>query len=541
MADDRAKEIIKEQEREEQKASNFRNLYQEVADHMLPRENQIIGVRTPGEDKSQQIFDPTAMLDLQDMASGLSAAFFPPGELAFGLTVKNKQLAVRDNIKRYLALASEIAHEELFASNFMLQLNETLSSLIGFGTGNLFSEWKFGLNFKDWDVSFYTIKENSAGLIDTVIMKFLLTARQAVQQFGDNAGVKVIEDSKNPERESEKYDFIHRIGPRGERNRNFTDNLNMPIESIFVNVKELHTVEEGGFREMPSAVARWKKSSNEVWGRGQGTVALSITKELQQMHADLVECGNKWNNPPRQSLAGAVEGRVDVRPGANNIVTQIDAIKALDQGVRGSFPISKDILEFVQAIVHRIFFVDVFAPLENLKGDRRTTLEIRERITQTVKKLASPLYRLQSELFTPVIDRSVLLLIRNGIIPQPPPELVGQNFGIEYLSIFALALRDQQSVAFQQFASLVVELNQVFPGAKDTLNMDRALPDIAHTFGLKTDHLSTPEEIQEAREIRREVLEAKRLMEAAQVAGQAYPGSTKAPEAGSPAEALIGT
>ena len=86
MPDEKAKEIIREQEREEQKAANFRNLYQQVADHMLPRENQIIGVRTPGEDKSQQIIDPTAMLDLQDMASGLSAAFFPPGELAFGLT-----------------------------------------------------------------------------------------------------------------------------------------------------------------------------------------------------------------------------------------------------------------------------------------------------------------------------------------------------------------------------------------------------------------------------------------------------------------------
>lgn len=541
MADDRAKEIIKEQEREEQKASNFRNLYQEVADHMLPRENQIIGVRTPGEDKSQQIFDPTAMLDLQDMASGLSAAFFPPGELAFGLTVKNRQLAVRDNIKRYLALASEIAHEELFASNFMLQLNETLSSLIGFGTGNLFSEWKLGLNFKDWDVSFYVIRQSSSGLVDTVIMKFPLTARQAVQEFGDNAGAKVIEDSKNPERESEEYDFIHRIGPRGERNRNFTDNLNMPIESIFVNVKEQSTVEEGGFPEMPNAVARWKKSSNEVWGRGQGTVALSITKELQQMHADFVECGNKWNNPPRQSLAGAVEGRVDVRPGANNIVTQVDAIKALDQGIRGNFPITKDMLEFTQGIVHRIFFVDVFAPLENLKGDRRTTLEIRERITQTVKKLASPLYRLQSELFTPVIERSVLLLIRNGVIPQPPPELIGQNFGIEYLSIFALALRDQQTVAFQQFASMVTELNPVFPGAKDTLNMDRALPDIAHTFGLKTDHLSTPEEIAATREQRRIDLAEQKALQVAQVAGQAYPGSTKAPEAGSPAEALIGT
>ncbi len=538
MADERAKEIIKEQEREETKAANFRNLYQEVADHMLPRENQIIGVRTPGEDKSQQIFDPTAMLDLQDMASGLSAAFFPPGELAFGVTVKDRAVASIDRVKRYLALVAQIAHDELFASNFMLQLNETLSSLIGFGTGNLFSEWKLGLNFKDWDVSFYTIKQNSAGIVDTVITKFPLTARQAIQEFDDAAGEKVLEDSKNPEKESDKFEFIHRIGPRKERNRQFTDSLNMPVESIFVNVKEQLIVEEGGFEEMPNAVARWKKSSNEVMGRGQGTVALSITKELQQMHSDFVECGNKWNNPPRQSLANAVEGQVDVRPGANNIVTQIDAIKALDQGIRGNFPITKDMLEFTQGIIHRIFFVDVFAPLANLPGDRRTTLEIRERIKQAVKKLAGPIYRLQSELFTPVITRSILLLIRNGVIPPPPAELKGRGFGIEYVSELALAMRDQQARAFIQFATLVTELDTVFPGAKDIVNIDRSLPDIAFTFGLKVDHLSTEEEITVARDARRIALEKRQVLEAAQVAGQAYGQTTKAPEEGSLAGAL---
>ena len=540
MADERAKEIIKEQQREETKAANFRNLYQEVADHMLPRENQIIGVRTPGEDKSQQIFDPTAMLDLQDMASGLSAAFFPPGELAFGLTVKDRKLA--NTHKRYLALASQIAHDELFASNFMLQLNETLSSLIGFGTGNLFSEWKLGLNFKDWDVSFYTIKQNNAGLIDTVILKYPLTARQAVQEFGEeNVGEKVMDSFKNPEKETDKFDFIHRIGPRRERNRNFTDSLNLPIESIFVNVEEQSIVDEGGFEEFPNAVPRWKLSSNEVWGRGQGTVALSITKMLQQLHADFIEAGNKWNNPPRQTLAGAVEGQVDVRPGANNIVTQIDAIKALDQGIRGNFPINKEILEFIQNIIHRIFFVDVFAPLANLPGDRRTTLEIRERIKQAVKKLAGPIYRLQTELFTPTITRSVLLLIRNGVIPRLPAELEGKSFGIEYVSELALAMRDQQSRAFIQFADLVSALDPVFPGAKDIINIDRSLPDIGFTFGIKAEHLSTPEEIEAAREQRRIDQAEQKALQMVQVAGQAYPGSTKAPEAGSPAEALIGT
>lgn len=549
MADERAKEVIKEQEREEQKASNFRNLYQEVADHMLPRENQIIGVRTPGEDKSKQIFDPTAMLDLQDMASGLSASFFPPGELAFGLTVKDRAIANIDSVKRYLALAAQITHDELFASNFMLQLNETLSSLIGFGTGNLFSEWSLGLNFKDWDVSFYTIKQNSAGLVDTVILKYPLTARQAVQEFGlDNVGEKILKAFKELKTKSKRFIFIHRVGPRMERNQRFTDFLNMPWESLYVAVEEEIIIKgidpkgrynEGGFEEFPYSVPRWKKSSNEKYGRGQGTIALSVSKELQQMHADLIECGNKWNNPPREILSNAVEGQVDVRPGAANLVSQMNSIKALDDGMRGSFPITKDSLEFLQDIIHRIFFVDVFAPLANLPGDRRTTVEIRERVKQAMKKLAGPIYRLQSELFTPVITRSVLLLIRNGVIPPPPPELQGRGFGIEYISELALAMRDQQSRAFVQFAGLVSELDAVFPGAKDIVNIDRALPDIAFTFGMKVEHLSTEEEIAATREARQEQLQTQQALEAAQAGSQAYGQTTKSPEEGSPAEALM--
>jgi hypothetical protein len=542
MADERAIQVIKEQEREEQNASNFRNLYQEVADHMLPRENQIIGVRTPGEDKSKQILDPTAMLDLQDMVSGLSAAFFPPGELAFGLTVKDRQLANVDIVKRYLALASQITHDELFASNFMLQLNETLSSLIGFGTGNLFSEWVAGtgLNYKDWDISFYTIKQNSLGLVDTVILKYPLTARQAVQEFGDDVGEKVLAAFKNPDTVSKVFPFIHRVGPREERNRSLTDFLNMPVESLYVNVDEQILVDKGGFDEFPNAVPRWKKSSNEKYGRGQGTIALSVSKELQQMHNDFVECGNKWNNPPREVLDAAVEGRVDVRPGASNRVTQMNSIKSLDDGIKGNFPITKDMLEFIQDIAHRIFFVDVFAPLANLPGDRRTTVEIRERVKQAVKKLAGPIYRLQSELFTPVITRSVLLLIRNGVIPQPPVELQGRGFGIEYISELALAIRDQQSQAFIQFADLVSALDPVFPGAKDIINIDRALPDIGFTFGMKVEHLSTQEEIEEIRRVRAEQLAEQKAKELAQIAAQGYGQTTKAPEEGSLAEIVTG-
>lgn len=532
-----AEEIIALQSTEESKASNFRNLYQEVANYMLPRENQITLKQTPGKDKSKNIYDPTAMLDLQDMVSGLSAAFFPPGQQSFGVTVYDRQIKNLDHVKRYLSLATQITHDELFVSNFMLQLNETLSSLVGFGTGNLYSEWSKdiqGLNFKDWDVSFYVIKESAQGKTDTVILKYPLTARQAVQEFGDKAGEKVLEAAKDLKKESDVFDFIHIVRPRIERNRMLIDTLNAPIESLFVNVKEKIIVDEDGFYELPYAVPRWMKSSSEKYGRGQGTVILSCVKELQQMHSDLIECGNKFNNPPKEVLQD-YEGIVKTTPGALNWVRTMGSIKAIEQNALGNFPITKDIIELLQGISHRAFFVDVFAPLANLPGDRRTQLEIIERVKQAMKKLALPVYRLQSELFAPVIKRCVLLLIRNGRIPSPPSELQGQDFGIEFIGELALAMQDQQSRAFQQFAGLVTNLDPVFPGAKDILSIDRALPDVASSFGVKAEHLSTPEEIEAQRAERAADAQQIALMQAAQVAGKAYSDTSKKAEEGSPA------
>lgn len=528
-------------EEEESKASNFRNLYQQVANLMFPRENQITTKTAPGMDKSRDIYDPTAMLDLQDMVSGLSNAFFPPGRQAFGITVRNRSLAERDAVKRWLSLATQIAHDELYDSNFMLQLNETLCSLVGFGTGNLYSEWDdklLGLNFRDWDVALYTIKENSLGMVDTVILKFVFSARQAVEKFA-SPGPMVLEKAGELRTESEKFPFIHVVRPRIERNVMLCDNLNYPFESVYVNAKEKIVINEGGFEEMPFAVPRWQKTSSEKYGRGQGTVALSAVKELQQMHKDLVECGQKHNDPPREVLQH-FDGTVRVTPGAVNIVQEKGTIRALEQQLLGNFPITEKIIAMQQEIVHRAFFTDVFAPLANLTGDRRTTLEIMERVKQAMKKLALPVYRLQSELFSPVITRSVLLLIRNGRIPPPPAELQGQRFGIEFLGELALAMRDQQARAFQQFAMLTANLDPVFPGAKDVVNIDRAMPDIATSFGVKAEHLSTKEEIDAVRQERAQLAAAQMATEAAKTMAEGYQKTSKAPESGSLAESLTG-
>jgi hypothetical protein len=542
MADEKAQQIIRMQQHEEFKVVSFRNLYQQVADLIYPVENQITSKKTPGEDKSLDIRDPTAVFALDDMVAGLIGTWIPSGQNFFGIKVKDREIGEIDRVKRWLALATAITHDEMFESNFVLQLHDTVKALGAFGTGNLYSEWDnktLGLNYKDWHVSTYTIKQNSKGQVDTVILKYELTARQASDEF-KNPGEQVWKDVDNSESESKLHTFIHIIRPRIKRNVQFVDNLNMPFESVFVNVKEQLTVEEGGFEELPNAVPRWEKSSTEKYGRGRGTVMLSVVKELQQMHLDFIECGNRWNNPPRWVIDNNIEGEVSNSPNALNHVTEANSLGALDQISLGSFPISKEMLEFQQEIINKGFYKDIFVQLAQLKGDRRTTVEIEARLKEGLRRLVSPVARMESELFTPVITRSVLLLIRNGRIPYPPPELRGQQFGIEYMGELAMAMRQYQARAFNQFASLVVGLEPSFPDAKDIISMDRALPDIGLTYGLKVEHLSTPEEIAAKRQARQQEVQQQKQLQLAQTGGKAYSDTSKKAEEGSPAAELQG-
>ena len=431
-----AEEIIRLRDVQKTQQENFRTLWQQTADLIFPRQNQITNIQSPGVDKTTKIYDTTAIMDSQEMASGLSTTLMPEGQKFFGLTVRDKEINKIPSVRRYLAEATETTHEEMFESNFGLQWNETLRGGVVFGTGNLFSEFDTltrRLNYRDYDIALYQIREDHHGRVDTVILTFTLTPRQAVQQFGEeNLSAPIIEALDKPDT-PKLFEFIHYVGPRKDRNTTLEDNLNFPWESRFIDVKEKVDVTKGGFVEFPFAVFRWMKSSHEIWGRGQGTEILRDVKIMQQIKKDFIECGNRWNNPPRAVIDHMFEGAatVNVTPGAVNHVMDQNAIKSLDQNLNGSFPITKDVLEFQQEIIHKAFFRDVFGQLSDVTK-RMATFEVQERVREGLRRLSMPVARLQSELLNSVISRSVFLLMRNGVIPPVPPEVQGQRMGIEY-------------------------------------------------------------------------------------------------------------
>lgn len=538
---ERAKKLIALYDKEYHADHNFRNIYQEVADVMFPRENEITSVRAKGDVKGREILDVTGMMASIDMAAGLSINLFPPGDKFYNILMADDSLNEIDVIKRKLGEITEISHMKRAGSNFMLQANETLRSLGTFGTGCMFSEWKpnIGLTYKDYDIGMYTFLENEDGQVDTIMIEFEHTVKQAYQKWGENAGETILEKIKDDTKHSDEYKFIWIVRPRDLAKRTGRDKMSMPFESIYISRTDSEIVEEGGFEEFPFQVPRWSKSSSEKWGRGVGTWAVGIVNALQTKQRDLTEVGNLNNNPPKEVLE-SFEGEVRVSPGDINWVQQIGSIRAIEQRALGDFNVTMKSIEIDQQTVRKMFYNDAFNQLEQLKGDRRNELEIRSRLAEGLRKLVMPVGRIQTEWLTGLVTRDIMLLMRNGELGDIPPEMQGKQFKIEYIGRLALELQAAQSIGWLRWIQEGIEIEQAIPGTLDNVDVDAGYRRRGVTLGVSVDDMASEEEVTAKREERQRQEQQRIEMEMAAMAAQNYSGATKAPEDGSPAQMVLG-
>ncbi len=531
-------QVIDVRNREKSRQSNIRTLWQDTSNYIYPYV-QITSKFEPGTRRTREIYDLTPLLDAEDMVSNLKHILFPAGQMFFAIKVGNNT-KLPDITQRYISMLTEVAHDQIFNSNFITELDEDLRSMIIFGPSPMYSDWnkKIGLYYRATTIGTYQLIENSKKLVEGIIISVDYTPKQAIEEFGeDRVGTEVVEASKDTKKSNARFEFIYLIQPREIINPNLSQRFtgNMPWEEQVVNVKEKLIVFEGGYREFPYPTARWKRPAEEKDGRGIGTEMLPQIKVLNRMNRDFNEVGNKWANPARETLS-SFEGKFRTFPGANNVVREIPSSRAVDQGLNGNFNITEASLDRQTGIIDRAFYKNAFDPIEDLTGDRRTTLEIRERIRGKWPKIGTPVARIWYEQIEQLVERSILLLIRNGVVERPPAELEGVNFGLEFVSPFALELRSQQSKAFQEWAFIVGELEAKFPGATDNVDSDDAIQRLGRTLGVNTEDMASEEQRTEKRLRREELRQEELALQMAQVGGQAYGQTTAAPEEGSPAE-----
>jgi len=511
---------------------------QEVADRVLPRKAHVTSMMIKGKKRDHRLYDSTAVFANQYMASGLYAHLTPPNMRWFALKAKNTLLNKTENVRRWFMQVTRILHEELAASNYDNTINELYLDIGWNGTPCL--EVKKGkktlFNFKNHHISEYVIFEDSDGEVDTIIRKFKYTARQAVQEWGlENLGLDVQDAYKSEMNRDKEFEFIHNIYPRAEYSHKYPAlKSRQPIASEYIDVKGKKFVKIEGAYEMPKMVPRWVKCSGDAYGRSQGMFALP---EIKSANFNAKQLGIALEKEVSPTILAPDDGFVGtVRTSANSIMYYRKTLQGPNKPepfkTKANLNWVRDVNNDKKTEIKKGFFNDLFVMLQE-QTKQQTAYEIAQRIEEKWSMIIAPVGRLNSELNNPMIRRMLGIAGRAGALPPAPPELVGQEYEIEYVSKLALALKLLEVRSLQSGMEIMAPLVEMNPAILDNYDSDEIARGIPERLGWNEDWLRDPvlrDQMRQDRAIK-EAQEQEQML--AIEAAKAAPGVSKQVESGS--------
>jgi len=527
--DEQAKQILQRWETLKLERSTTEDSWQEIADNLLGRRD-FISKRTPGERRMARIYDGTSKVAGEDLAGALHSLMTNPSAPWFELRFERPELNEMPIAMRWLFATEQRLHAAMTRpeANFHAQMSEVYIDLVYFGTAGLFVEDKLtgGTIFSARPLSEIYVAENSAGRIDTVFLHFEFTARQAVQEFGkrDEKAMKYVENGK-PE---EKAEYLHAIMPNEDFQKGAFGKRGMGWKSFKVSVADVKILEERGYSELPIAIARWNKDSNEVYGRGPGWSALSDQKMLNEMMRVTLTAGQKAIDPPLMVDHEGVLG-TNLRTEPGGIIPVSIASALLNPPVQalqysGRFEIATALIQDARQAVKNAFRHQL---IELIRDPRMTATQVLELSSQVQRLLAPVLGRQQTELLEPVVERVFAIEARAGRLLPPPPEIAGESLKVDYSSPVARAQKSSDAKAIVDFFTIGANFSQVDQSVLDVLDSDAGIRSIGESLGVPPTTIRTRDEVARLRAAQAERLQQREQLaqmgEVATAAGKIAP------------------
>lgn len=514
--------------------------WREVADYMRPVKQGITHEtvaadfrETPNIPRIAALFDTTAVDANMTYAAGCMS-WMTPSETHWFAFDAPPFLAGDDEVKRWYGKATEETRRILALSNFYSQIHEVYLDDGAFGTSGLMVDEDGGLRFEALNIGEFCVLENERREVDTVFRSFRLSARQAIQKFGESAvHEKVRECYSNGAKDADRKDeYLHVVMRRDEADRAFgkIDAPNMPWAVLYIDRRNKHIVQEGGAWEMPVAVHRHLLWSHTAYGFSPGMLTLPDARQLNYMQQFLDTLVEKQVSPP-VLLPADYEGSVDLRAGGQTFFKDEAGIPRFWPNP-GNYLVGEDRVEFRKRQIMRAFHVELFQALSAVPpGKEMTAEEVRSRHRDRLTLFSPTFARKNAELNTPVMRRIFGILLRGGAFPPVPDRLVqiadsGIPFvpdpEIIYTSRLALQIKAIHNETFSQTMGYVSPLFQLAPGVVDHFDVDAIVRGIARNEGFREDWLRPEREVEEIRQARAEAQQREQArLEAMENAGTA--------------------
>lgn len=478
---DDATAILKRQSAMETDRMNFDAMWQDVAQHLLPRQADFLdlsGIRPQGQKRSSKIFDSTAMLAMDRGIAVCEGYSMPKGTRWQVLAPRDEELGklrhVREWYQRKTAQLFQL--RTMPFSGFDTQAHESWASLLAFGNQATWIEVRrdkmgrpLGLFYRSEHIGTLWVAEDAWGRVDTMHRRFTLTARQAAQRWPHEIPPSAAKALKGPTPDPErKSDYLEVIEPNARYEKGRMDWLGKPWAHCHVDIAAKAIFDRGGYRSMPRVYSRYEKAPFETYGRGPGMSVLPDVKQCQQMVRDIVTACEFMGRPALLAADDDLDGLIQYFAGG---VTYggLDAdgnpkLRPMFEGIDISG--AREMLIETRQRIQQAFFNDLFLVQQSDGGLKShvSAAAIMER-AQEKGLLLSPLGRQETEWFGPGTDRELDLMGEIGLLDDMPGEVreAGGSYQSQYENPLARARRAEEAGGFYQLLQGVTPLIQAKP------------------------------------------------------------------------------
>jgi hypothetical protein len=539
QAPELGKRILERYEALKQLRAPWESLWQDIAKYVVPRRAPgLAGTEagTPSTKEADVLFDTTAVQSNMTLANGQLAWMSPLESPWFSFDPETAD----DDAKTFLAKATKTSRDELAVSSFYTAVHEFYLDRGAFGTACLYVEpgKKRAISAKVWPVGSFVMDEDDEGNVDTVMRCFKLTARQAVQKFGEKAvsGTILERLKKGGAAEHERVEFIHAIYPRedAERDKAKLDAANMPIASVYLEKDGGHVCRVSGYEEMPVFVSRyleWGSATGWLYGWAPGFAALPECRQLNFLQEMMDALAEKMAFPPVLAPE-ELEGEIDANAmGVTYFSKELIQANSMPKEwmTQGRYDIGLERIRERQKAIREAFHVDLFQMFAQLTK-QMTAREVAERSQEKLIQFSPTFSRLTTELFNPLLERLFGILLRAGKLGTPPQSLVQPIDEtralvpmpkVRYSSRIALTLAAMPTIGYQRTLERLTLTSKMAPDVLDLVDFDKAERAAAIADGVDPDVIRPAADVDARRQARAEAQAQAQQMEQAAAAADA--------------------
>jgi hypothetical protein len=491
-----ARDLIRRQEGLAAERAPLDQLWQEIADLVLPLRGDFTLQRQPGEKRGQKIFDGTAGQAAENLAAGLWGLVTNAANDWFTLRADLAEDEESAETKLWLDEVTRRMRAS-FAGNgqrFYARVMELYADLVTFGTGIFYVEEAPDtgrIHYSCRHLSECFIAENARDEVDTLFRRFRFTARQAVSRWGDACHPALQRAAaKEPDR---RFSFLHAVLPRADSSQG-----EAPFVSHYVDIEHGLLLSSGAYHEFPYQVPRWSTATRGLYGDSPAMLALPDIKMLNAMSKTTIIAAQKSVDPPLLAVDEAAVRGLRTHPGGI-IYGGLDEngrrrYEPLQAG--GNIGLGLELEEQRRDAVRQAFY---FSLLLMVQQPNQTATEVLARQEEKLRLMGPHLGRIQAEFLDPLIRRQFGIMRRANLLPPPPRQLRERGVRIEYVSPLARAQRASEGAAIVRALEALAPIGAVKPAIYDNIDADSAARALTHSFGAPNNLLRSKAAVAELR------------------------------------------